>query len=103
MKLEPIVSSETSAIKSQTPGNYPKGINYKFYILFTQRICMFCVEFRTNSDYFPIEYYLTYIYIYVEDAAERTPQFWRIVASGGERVQWWGATIEQRCTCRFHC
>ena len=23
-KMEPIVSSETSAIKSQTPGNYPK-------------------------------------------------------------------------------
>jgi len=28
MKMEPIVSSETSAIKSQTPGNYQKGINY---------------------------------------------------------------------------
>ena len=24
MKMEPIVSSEMSAIKSQTPGNYPK-------------------------------------------------------------------------------
>ena len=24
MMMEPIVSSETSAIKSQTPGNYPK-------------------------------------------------------------------------------
>jgi len=24
MKMDPIVSSETSAIKSQTPGNYPK-------------------------------------------------------------------------------
>jgi len=24
MKMEPIVSSETSATKSQTPGNYPK-------------------------------------------------------------------------------
>jgi len=24
MKMEPIVSSETSAIKSQMPGNYPK-------------------------------------------------------------------------------
>jgi len=24
MKMEPIVSSETLAIKSQTPGNYPK-------------------------------------------------------------------------------
>ena len=25
MKMEPIVSSETSAIRTQTPGNYPKG------------------------------------------------------------------------------
>ena len=24
MKVEPIVSSETSAIRTQTPGNYPK-------------------------------------------------------------------------------
>ena len=24
MKMEPIVSSETSAIRTQTPGNYPK-------------------------------------------------------------------------------
>jgi len=24
MKMEPIVSSETSAIRNQTPGNYPK-------------------------------------------------------------------------------
>jgi len=27
MKMEPIVSSETSAIRTQTPGNYPKRIN----------------------------------------------------------------------------
>ena len=26
MKMEPIVSSETSAIKTQMPGNYPKRI-----------------------------------------------------------------------------
>jgi len=25
MKMEPIVSSETSAIRTQTPGNYPKS------------------------------------------------------------------------------
>jgi len=24
MKMEPIVSSETSAVRTQTPGNYPK-------------------------------------------------------------------------------
>ena len=29
MKVEPIVSSETSAIRTQTPGNYPKRTNYK--------------------------------------------------------------------------
>ena len=27
MKMEPIVSSETSAIRTQTPGNYPKRNN----------------------------------------------------------------------------
>jgi len=27
----------------------------------------------------------------VQGAAERTPQFGRGIASGGERVQWWGA------------
>jgi len=30
MKMEPIVSSETSAIRTQTPGNYPKRNNLKF-------------------------------------------------------------------------
>jgi len=27
----------------------------------------------------------------IQDATERTPQFGRVIASGGERVQWWGA------------
>jgi len=27
----------------------------------------------------------------LHDAAERTPQFGRVIASGRERVQWWGA------------
>ena len=29
MKMEPIVSSETSAIRTQTPGNYPKRNNLR--------------------------------------------------------------------------
>jgi len=32
MKMEPIVSSETSAIRTQTPGNYPKRIIYKTHL-----------------------------------------------------------------------
>jgi len=33
MKMEPIVSSETSAIRTQTPGNYPKRNNLRLYII----------------------------------------------------------------------
>jgi len=29
---------------------------YKFYVLPTQRIYVFCVDLRTNSDYFPIQH-----------------------------------------------
>jgi len=29
--------------------------------------------------------------IFTQGAAERTPRFGRGIASGGERVQWWGA------------
>ena len=32
MKMEPIVSSETSAIRTQTPGNYPKRNNLQQFI-----------------------------------------------------------------------
>ena len=35
--------------------------------------------------------------LYIQDAAERTPRFGRVIASGGKRV------VEQRCTCRFQC
>jgi len=31
MKMEPIVSSETSAVKTQTPGNYPKRNKLQAY------------------------------------------------------------------------
>ena len=31
--MEPIASSETSAVRTQTPGNYPKGINYNIKVV----------------------------------------------------------------------
>ena len=33
MKMEPIVSSETSVIRTQTPGNYPKRNNLHFTLI----------------------------------------------------------------------
>jgi len=36
MKMEPIVGSETSAIRTQTPGNYPKRNKLQEFILFTK-------------------------------------------------------------------
>ena len=33
-----------------------------FYVLPTQCVCVFCVDFRTNSDYFPIQQRLTGFY-----------------------------------------
>jgi len=39
-----------------------------------------------------LRYALEYVYIFViKGAAERTTRFGRGIASGGERVQWWGA------------
>ena len=38
MKMEPIVSSETSAIRTQTPGNYPKRNNlHKYTCIYLSR------------------------------------------------------------------
>ena len=36
---------------------------HKFHVLSTQCIYVFCVDLRTNSDYFPIQHYLTGFYI----------------------------------------
>ena len=44
MKMEPIVSSETSAIRTQTPANYPKRNNlYSFIVILSDHI--FCTYF----------------------------------------------------------
>ena len=34
----------------------------KVYVLPTQCIYVYCVDLRTNSDYFPIQHYLTGLY-----------------------------------------
>jgi len=58
MKMEPIVSSETSEIKSQTPGNYPKrnkltfSTSKLFESLFLHSHCIYCerscLEYRVR-------------------------------------------------------
>jgi len=35
---------------------------YQLYVLPTQCIYVFCMDLRTNSGYFPVEYYLTGFY-----------------------------------------
>jgi len=48
MKIEPIVISETSAIRTQTPGNYPKTnkLQFFFYLLM-----YFCFHASTSEVY----------------------------------------------------
>ena len=46
MKMEPIVSSETSAIRTQTPGNYPKRNKLHHYTKLT-----YCVQ-KKNDRHF---------------------------------------------------
>jgi hypothetical protein len=36
----------------------PPGLTLSSYVLPTERICVFCMDLRTNSKYFPIQYYL---------------------------------------------
>ena len=62
---------------------------------------MFYVFLTTNGDRFAIQcstVVLSKVFsmrhtlnLYIQSAAERTPRFGRGIASGGERVQWWGA------------
>jgi len=50
MKMEPIVSSETSAIKSQTPGNYPKRnkLHLQHGESLRTRLCCIWLELSIN-------------------------------------------------------
>ena len=69
MKMEPIVSSETMAIRTQTPGNYPKRNNlqaicsfsneanyvhnnsYYIYVNFSARFGQLCAQHQQNLLY----------------------------------------------------
>jgi len=35
---------------------YGLGLYIQFHVLPTQCVCVFCVDLRTNSDYFPIQH-----------------------------------------------
>jgi len=40
-----------------------RQLNFQhFYFLSTQCIYVFCVDLRTNSDYFPVQHQLTVLY-----------------------------------------
>ena len=57
MKMEPIVSSETSVIRTQTPGNYPKrnNLHLEHGESLRTRLYAFCSTF---SAYFSICFYI---------------------------------------------
>jgi len=46
MKMEPIVSSETSAIRTQTPGNYSKRNNLQYLGDFEEKKELINIENR---------------------------------------------------------
>ena len=51
MKMEPIVSSETSAVRTQTPGNYPKRSKLNIHQLqlkLQNQVCHNEREFRVS-------------------------------------------------------
>jgi len=57
MKMEPIVSSETSAIRTQTPGNYPKRNNLQLNIL-SVYLPSYFLHLNSLSECQPFMYFL---------------------------------------------
>jgi len=52
-------------VKSLQPSGYYMFYQFniqQLYVLYTQCIYVFCVDLRTNSDYFPIQHSLTGLY-----------------------------------------
>ena len=47
---------EINTLKSSGYYIYRKFNIHKFYVLPTQCVYVFCVDLRTNSDYFPIQH-----------------------------------------------
>jgi hypothetical protein len=38
-------------------------VTFQFYFMFTRCVYVFCVDLRTNNDYFPIQHYMAGFYI----------------------------------------
>jgi hypothetical protein len=51
----------------------------QFYVLSIQCIYVFCVDLRTNSDYFPIQHLLTVLYNWEGVCLLRGTEYWKII------------------------
>jgi hypothetical protein len=47
---------KTGAVSGEIQTQHFNLLKYKFYVLPTQCIYVFCVDLRTNSDYFPLQH-----------------------------------------------
>jgi len=57
--FRPIYTARTNSINCLKPSGYYMYHQFnihKFYVLSTQCIYVFCVDLRTNSDYFPVQH-----------------------------------------------
>jgi len=89
MKMEPIVSSETSAIRTQTPGNYPKRNNLhlehgeslrtRITIYFIWNIILnLLLMLKYNANNLVSWCYVTFIFIILELRQSVNNHQWRI-------------------------
>ena len=70
--------------------NYTKLLLFRCFRIFSSsHIFVAFIIYVFPSDLNKVYYRIKYIYI--QGAAERTPRFGRGIASGGERLQCWGA------------
>ena len=60
--LLPLIKVNFSTLKLSGHYMYRHFNMQQFYVLPTQCIYVFCVDLRTNSDYFPIQHELTGLY-----------------------------------------
>jgi len=70
MKVEPIVSSETSSIRTQTPGNYPK--RNKLHLEHGESL-------KTSTNKLLLLHLIGYLYYCISDARSHKHQAWAIL------------------------
>ena len=56
MHLNPLKASDYYMYRTVVTIRATRFNIQQFYVLPTQSICVFCVDLRTNSDYFPIQH-----------------------------------------------